>query len=342
MTPHLLPLLACPVTGAPLELKDAVVETNGTITSGTLVSAGNPNVTYPVINGIPRFVPQTGAATGNTVTSFGDQWNHFNFDKFSQHFAHHTIAHTFGKYTWFKGKSVVDAGAGSGMQTRWLAENGAAHVIALELSHSVDGVMTHNLKHLPNVDIIQCSIDSIPLKTDAITGLVMCNNVIQHTPSVAATTAELWRITAPGGEMAFNCYTRNDDTPAQRARFHVYSAARAVVSRLPFPLRLLHAHLMGALRFIPILGPLLEKADLMRRGDVPPGPTGLARVIQLYRAGVLNTFDYFGAHSYQHHHTFAELQHITGHLQPTPKPVNAEAFYTAPQPIGILLRLKKK
>jgi ubiquinone/menaquinone biosynthesis C-methylase UbiE len=337
MHQKLLPLLACPRTGHALGLQQPVLDSSGAIASGLLVNLHNPSITYPIINGVPRFVPQTGSAS---VHSFGDQWNHFNFDKFSRHFAHHTIANTFGSYTWFKGKTVVDAGAGSGMQTRWLAENGASHVIALELSHSVDGIISSNLAHLPNVDVIQCSIDAIPLKTDAITGLVMCNNVIQHTPSVAKTLAELWRITAPGAELAFNCYTRNDSSLPQRLRFKLYSCVRSLVSRLPFGLRMAYAHLMSALRFIPGLGWALEKADLLRRGEVPPGSAH--RLRQLYRAGVLNTFDYFGAHAYQHHHTFQELIRMGQSLRPAAIPVNAQQFFTAPQPIGILLRLSRQ
>ncbi|MBI1309318.1 MAG: methyltransferase domain-containing protein [Proteobacteria bacterium] len=340
MNPRLLPLLVCPLSKAPLTLKDAIYAPSGAILSGRLVTRKNPRVSYPILNGVPRFTGQTSITAASSVHSFGEQWNYFNFDKFRAMFEKHTIGNTFGSFSFLKGKTVVDAGAGAGMQTRWLAENGAAHVIALELSHTVDGILAQNLAGLGNVDVIQCSIDAIPLKNGAIPGIVMCSNVIQHTPSVKATATELWRITAPGAEFCWNVYTRDDSTLGRRLRYKLYSTTRAVVARLPFVLRLAYAHAMAGLRFVPGLGWLLERADLMRRGDVPVG-TGLARLRALYLAGLVNTFDYFGAHQYQHHLSFAQIKAIMASFRPKPTALNGKAFFVSPQPIGILLRLKK-
>ena len=50
------------------------------------------------------------------------------------------MANTFGTAEVFRGKVVVDAGAGSGAQAVWMLESGARHVILLDLSHAVDGV----------------------------------------------------------------------------------------------------------------------------------------------------------------------------------------------------------
>ena len=46
---------------------------------------------------------------------------------------------------------------GSGAQTKWFAEYGARHVIMMDLSHSVDGVVQRNLAGFKNIDVIQCS-----------------------------------------------------------------------------------------------------------------------------------------------------------------------------------------
>ena len=54
MTPGLLNYLCEPLTKAPLELVDATYDDNGSIQSGKLVSASG--LTYPIINGIPRFL----------------------------------------------------------------------------------------------------------------------------------------------------------------------------------------------------------------------------------------------------------------------------------------------
>lgn len=341
MKPELLPLLMCPVSRGGLTLTDAKTDKRGHITEGWLVSERDDACRYPIVNGVPRFIPQEQQPKQASVSSFGDQWNFFNFDQFKTCFEIHGVKHTFGNLDFLKGKTIVDAGAGSGMQTRWMAEAGAKHVIGLELSHAVDGIIAENLEGLDNVDIIQCSIDAIPLKDGAIPDVVMCYNVIQHTPNVEKTAKELWRITGKKGEFCWNCYTRNDSSFAQRARFKVYSGVRAVVGRLPFALRLGYSHLMAVLRLFPVFGSFLEKADLMRRGEIPGNFKGWARVKQGYRLSVLNTFDYFGAHAYQAHHTFEELQGIVQRLGPDATPTNGEAFYTRPQPIGIMLRVKR-
>jgi 2-polyprenyl-3-methyl-5-hydroxy-6-metoxy-1,4-benzoquinol methylase len=122
----------------------------------------------------------------------------------------HTVKKTFESTEFFAGKLIVDTGAGSGMQTCWMSKAGAKHVISLELSHSLDGVMRKNLDGLKNVDIVQCSIDCPPIKEGSIDGLVTCNNAIQHTPSVEKTAHALWQIVGKGGEFVFNCYPRND------------------------------------------------------------------------------------------------------------------------------------
>ncbi len=341
MNPRLLPLLCCPVTRSPLRVEDAKLTPQGDMTEGWLVAEANPLNRYRVERGIPRFAPQSGEANASTVESFGDQWNYFNFDQFSSHFRL-ALVHTFGDLAHLRGKVVVDAGAGAGMQSRWLAEAGATHVIALELSHAVDGVIAANLKGIRNVDVIQCSIDAIPLRDGAISGgIVMCHNVIQHTPSVPKTLGELWRIAGKGTDVAFNCYTRDVSTPLKRIRYWLYSHVRQMVADLPFAGRLAYARAMAVLRFVPLLGYLLEKADLMRRGRVFE-PTFMARLKMQYRAGLLNTFDYFGAHAYQHHHTLGELRAMADALTPSPQIVNADDFFRPHQPVGIMLRLLRR
>ncbi len=68
------------------------------------------------------------------------------------------------------------------------------HVIALELLHSVDGVLTRNLTGLPSdrYDVVPCSIDRPPFRDRSIDGILICHNVVQHTPSVERTIRELW------------------------------------------------------------------------------------------------------------------------------------------------------
>ena len=153
MTPFLLNLIADPETKRPLTLRDAEYK-GDTIVSGILESESGKK--YPIINGIPRFAMDENR---DSVESFGDEWNYFNFIDFKIQWLNHTVKNTFGSTDYFKDKIIIDAGGGSGSQTKWFLEYGAKHVILLDLSHSVDDVVKRNLTEFSNVDVIQCSID---------------------------------------------------------------------------------------------------------------------------------------------------------------------------------------
>lgn len=336
MTPRLLALLCDPVDKSEFELEDATYDARGHIAAGSLVSASGRR--YPIRDGIPRLV-EVGSTESEAVHSFGDEWNFFNFDLFRTNWVDYTVANTFGTPDVFRGRVVVDAGAGSGMQSRWMVEAGAEHVISLELSHAVDGVMKQNLAGLDNVDIVQCSIDMPPLRDEVISGLVICQNVIQHTRSVEQTARALWRIVAEGGEFIFNCYRRNDLGFLRRVRFHFYLGLRHFLASRSFRFRLNYARAMSVMRFTPILGFMLEKSGLMVRGVVPAGHGFVRRA---YAAGVLNTFDLFGSHSYQHHKTDEEIRLLVQELQPeAAKVFNIDRYFSRPQPLGCALRLVK-
>ena len=340
MTPFLLDFLCEPMTKAPLKLVDAVTSADGQIQSGELIGpSGNR---YPVINGIPRFV---GAVSAKSVESFGDEWNFFNFTDFKINWLSHTVANTFGGVEAFKGKLIVDAGGGSGAQTKWFSEYGASHVIMMDLSHSVDDVVRHNLAGLPNVDVIQCSIDAPPLRDRSIDGIVYCHNVIQHTPSVEGTARALFALVAANGEFVFNCYPRNDQGPLRWTRFHlVYLPLRRLLSRLPFGAILFYARLMALLRLVPVIGTLLEMSGVCMQGDVPrrAGETAWSRVKRRFKNTALNTFDWYGSHQYQHHKSDAEMRLLVTSLQPDSAKVrNMDSYFLRPPPIGCALRISR-
>ena len=334
MTKYLMNYLCDPYDYSNLELLNPEYDSDGQITSGFL--QGLSGKKYPIINGIPRFVDNY---KSESVESFGDQWNFFNFDLFKQNWIQHTIENTFQSLDYFKDKVVVDAGAGSGMQTEWIAEAGARHVIALELSHAVDQIIKKNLSHRKNVDIVQCSIDRPPLKLNSIEGLVICHNVIQHTESVEKTAESLWNVVKSGGEFAFNCYPKNDKGLLRKLRLCNYYFLRAILSRCPFIIIKAYANFMALMRFVPIVGFCLEKLYFMVRGDVVKGDRWFYRA---YKAGFLNTFDCYGSHSYQHLKSDEEIKNLVNRLQPNlNKVLNYAKYFSRPQPIGIALRLIK-
>jgi uncharacterized protein YbaR (Trm112 family) len=105
MTPKLLQYLCDPISKAPLELCNAQYDVDGNIISGDLQADAGQS--YPIVNGIPRFVNFVPTAS---VESFGDEWNYFNFTDFKVNWLKHTVANTFGTTAAFQGKLIVDGG----------------------------------------------------------------------------------------------------------------------------------------------------------------------------------------------------------------------------------------
>jgi SAM-dependent methyltransferase len=331
--PDVLPLLCDPVDHSELTLEIDVHDDRGGVREGRLVSRGGR--IYPIRRGIPRFVEQ--AVMTDTVHSFGDEWNYFNFDEFKLNWLNHTVANTFGGLEAFRGKVVVDCGGGSGVQSLWMSQAGAKQVICLELSHSVDDVMQRNLRGVDNVDVIQCSIDAPPLKARSIDGIVICHNVIQHTPSVEGTARALYETVAPGGELVFNCYPKHTPDLVRHLRYEYYQALRRLLSGQSFNVRLWYSRLMAIARFVPGLGTALEKSYMVFRGDVPAGPDWVRRA---YRQAFLDTFDWYGAHAYQHHKTEDEIRALVSELQPDASKVqNLDRYFASPPPPGCALRV---
>jgi 2-polyprenyl-3-methyl-5-hydroxy-6-metoxy-1,4-benzoquinol methylase/uncharacterized protein YbaR (Trm112 family) len=338
MTPFLLPLLCEPITKAPLHLSDATYDSTGNIVTGTLKTDSGKN--YPIIGGVPRFIDYV---PSKSVESFGDEWNYFNFTDFKVNWLTHTVKNTFGDTDAFQNKVIVDAGGGSGAQSKWFAEYGAKHVIMLDLSHSVDDVVRRNHAGINNIDVIQCSIDAPPLKAESIDGIVYCHNVIQHTPSVEKTATALFEIVASGGELVFNCYALNDHGLLRWVRFHlVYKQLRAILSRQSFAVIMAYSRLMAALRLFPGLGVFLEKTGFVVQGDVPyiESETKWQRMKRRFKNTCLNTFDCFGSHQYQHHKSDAEIRALVASLQPdASKILNEDRYFLRPPPIGCALRI---
>jgi SAM-dependent methyltransferase len=341
VTETLLSLLRDPVTGEELTVEEPVTGADGRIEAGRLV--GRSGVAYPIRNGVPRFVDLSPDRI-REVSSFGDEWNRFNFVQFRAQWLAHTVANTFGTADVFRDKIVVDAGAGSGAQAIWMLQSGARHVLLLELSHAVDGIIPANLRQsgFTNWDVIQCSIDAPPLGARSI-DLVMCHNVIQHTPSVERTAKVLFELVAPGGELVFNCYPKNDQGLLRWLRLHVlYEPLRAVLSRCPYPVNLAYATVMAALRLAPGLGTALEKAGFCSQGEVVTADGSAPSLARRFAATRLNTFDRFGSHTHQHLKRDDEIRALVDDLQPDPSRVlNMDRYFSRPVPIGCALRIRR-
>ncbi len=204
MKQELLELLRCPITGQCLTLKDPL-PTSQDVIEGVLLSADRAH-SYPITNGIPRFVPQT-----NYADNFGMQWNHFRQTQLDS-YSGCTVSHDrFWKATgWsatdMKGKWLLDVGCGAGRFAE-IALSTGANVVALDYSSAVDACYL-NLKHHPNLHVLQGDIYSLPFAPEVFQ-FVYSLGVLQHTPDVRKAFAALPPMVTPGGYLCVDYYEKS-------------------------------------------------------------------------------------------------------------------------------------
>ena len=113
-------------------------------------------------------------------------------------------------------------------------------------------------------------------------------------------------------------------------------------SHMPFWAILSYARFMGIVRLFPGIGAIAEKVRCCVQGDVPviQGETVFSRLKRRYKTTVLNTFDSFGSHAYQHHKREDEIRLLISSLQPEAKKIlNVDKYFSRPTPIGCALRI---
>lgn len=197
-----LPLLRCPRTREALELIDAVYGDFG-IESGTLVARNGAS--YPVLRGIPRFVPAE-----NYAESFGLQWNRFRRTQLDCVSGTSISRDRFYRYTgWspdeLRGKRVLDVGCGAGRFTE-VALDAGAEVVAIDYSSASDACL-QNHRARAGLTVLQADIYQLPFAPGSF-DFVYCLGVLQHTPNVRAAFLALPPQVAPGGRLTVDLYPR--------------------------------------------------------------------------------------------------------------------------------------
>jgi 2-polyprenyl-3-methyl-5-hydroxy-6-metoxy-1,4-benzoquinol methylase len=167
----------------------------------TLVS--DTGQTYPVINGIPRFVP-----ADNYASAFGLQWKNFaktQLDSFSgTKITQLRLERCLGfPIEQLKGKNLLEVGSGAGRFTELLVKGGA-NVHTVDLSVAVE-VNKENIGAAQNYRIAQASVYELPFPKASF-DIVVCLGVIQHTPSSEKTIEALWQMVKPGGLLVIDHY----------------------------------------------------------------------------------------------------------------------------------------
>jgi len=301
MKQELLNLLRCPASHQRLVPENANQET-ADIQTGWLVSEDGKH-RYPIRNGIPRFVPES-----NYADNFGMQWNNFRQTQLDSHSGHPISADRFWLATgWnpavMRGQWVLDAGCGAGRFAE-VALGAGANVVALDYSSAVDACYA-NLKHYPNLHVIQADIYTLPFEPEFFP-FVYSLGVLQHTPDVAKAFAALPPMVANGGRLCADFYWKRIQT-----MLHMKYLLRPLTTRMSqqklfgyletmVPVMLPISQLLGR---IPLVGRVLKR--LIPVADY----TGIFPLNdqQLREWALLDTFDWL-APQYDNPQTVTQIR----------------------------------
>lgn len=193
--------------------------------AGGLLNCPACVLSFPILRGIPRFVPSE-----NYADSFGLQWNRFartqldsalRTNRSRDRFIHETL--------WneeiLKGKLVLDAGCGSGRFSE-IALGFGASLIAIDYSSAVDAA-SENLNS-ENILIVQSDLANLPLASETL-DFIYCIGVLQHTKNPERIVAELLRCLKPNGEITLTFY----ENSSWHVRFYAKYLIRPLTKRLP-------------------------------------------------------------------------------------------------------------
>lgn len=232
-------VLACVRCRSTLGLDAEQTADDGHVIRGTLTCAGCA-AQYAVVRGVPRLMPEAlPDHVDRTVQGFGYQWKQGNsFLKHAQFFAPATFLDFIRPVPseWFAGKTVLDAGCGTGRFTRLSAQFGARLVVGVDLGEAVE-VAFENTRHLPDVLIVQGDILRLPLQP--VFDYAFSIGVLHHTADPRSAFLQLASKVRPGGGVSAWVYGAENNGWVVRA----VSPVRRITSRMPRPLLMLAAHL---------------------------------------------------------------------------------------------------
>jgi SAM-dependent methyltransferase len=162
---------------------------------------------YPIIGGIPRFVPGDLYAR-----SFSFEWNAHDRTQLDIYRDDEPSKREFVCKTGFTpnflaGKLVLDAGVGAGRYTD-VASRWGADVVAVDLSYAVEAAQ-RNLGERPNVWIAQADIGALPFPPASF-DVVFSIGVLHHTPDTRAYFNKLVPLVKPGGVIAIWVYPNSE------------------------------------------------------------------------------------------------------------------------------------
>ena len=252
MRKELLDILICPHCGSDF-VCEPTDQRGDEIDSGTLRCCCG---FYPIVASIPRLLSEhwqpllrneapslpTESVTWvleRTRASFGYQWT--TFGKMSESFEGNFLNYVApNQPSFFPRKLGLDAGCGFGRHMHQAARYGA-EMVGLDASQAID-VARRNAGS-ERTHFVQGDLLNPPFR-DGVFDLVYCLGVLHHLPEPEAGFRSLQRLCRDGGALWIWVYSKR-----RRVLNFLLERARAVTTRIPFPLLKMLCYIAGAIDY---------------------------------------------------------------------------------------------
>ena len=198
---------------------------------------------WPIVNGIPRFIPAALARDlKKTQETFSFEWKMFRFGERNWGQDMETRKGLFLKGMnvspeHLRGKTIFDAGCGSGLLSMELAKSFGMEVFALDLAYGIENAYQHN--DSPNVHFVQGSVLEPPFRSGAFDYLY-CAGVLVACPDTHEGFLSIVKTLKRGGRCFIWLYHPIDRVhhPNDLRKMNAYNWIRTkVTSRLPIKLQ---------------------------------------------------------------------------------------------------------
>lgn len=162
---------------------------------------------------------QIAIETGKLYASIWDQFDEQQWKQFSDDHFFKWSPLPFEDKDFFKNKSCLDAGCGSGRAIRSMLLAGAKSVSGIDMGEGcVRNSISRNAEFKDRLDVQQASVLEIPFPDNTF-DFVHCDGVLHHTTDPYRGFCELTRVLKPGGTLVIAVYGRGG-----LMNFAIYSA----------------------------------------------------------------------------------------------------------------------
>ncbi|QQG42247.1 MAG: class I SAM-dependent methyltransferase [Candidatus Woesebacteria bacterium] len=286
--------LCDPVDKSPLKIVKIIEKKGNDVIAGTLKSKSGR--IYQIKDGIPILLNRYTQSV-KSVASFAYEWDEFDFDYGKKSWLTDIVKPTLGSTKFFKNKTIIDCGSGSGRQSLWMSQAGAKLIFSLELSNA-SRTTTKRVAEMSNgkVFVIQCDISNPPVNVRTVkVDLIYCVNVIQHTKNVNRAVMSISKLMNKSTDFIFNIYLVNG-----REKFLKFLGIVRIVTKLiPHALLKYLSFVLAVFSFllsnVPPMGNWLKKSLPLKHG---------------FKETWLDIYDILGSHEYQKFYSEKELLEI--------------------------------